>query len=934
MTYQVTTSRDATIAGKLSETDLEDPQKKALVELLKLDTTQPKDEFLRNFRQLKTDNPFVNELCQRNAGHGNWGAIKYTLFVRDGGRAERYKAIINQLKEGKRADDQSSYFGKNIQNKKSICQKIETVKDEFLTQSYPDENNDNFKKDSKTYTDLCNFQDNVNYKKTNQILPLSIQNFEHTAKDIFTEFVKINPQYSSINPRNESSPSEINVEKKKIIDLKKELCTNLEINYDSSVTIFQNNGTINSKVGEAIKQQQHDFATSVQALYRMHHAKLTVNKLRTQKQIKEVETRISTILEKEGSELIASNVKSYFKNFLKIEPVDEGSINSSSPICIGDTDGSTGRAILAAIQAGMISFKGQNDLDDLAIVLSWEYRLRNDFRGFQESPVVRTALDRLAANAQYHKCTTPLIFIGDVSFDRLSNNMVADKSIREKLKEHGARFIKGNHDDYDEVSLYNEEQSGRYGQNNIPRIEWKDHEKKVFENAYYDSNKKCLYLHNGIQLDRYKPNLIVTAFGEFKVSEIENLEALVTKINQSEATNFTNFRPDDKGMADLLEHNLFKNIRIVHGHNGYHNTDYRNVTNINSRDEGGLSPVAYRIGPAVVPILTEPYELNNEESTAIDIKISEFKHGFTNNMKSYINNWEDSENRSDYSNDYKYAQNVKEHLLGGGTKPESNKLMQCKFLSGERGTNYAKLLFNPTTHKLDPESCTMTTFKNCYIAGDSGFSTDLFAETRLLPIVNLVPPDNDAAKNENPCGIQPLLDTLDSYSSNFTNELNSLAGIVQNDVEKLYHARYKQIPQDNPNSKIVFACHQGMNRSFLYASQYELRIHFQELKENKPILFKSLQRNEAKAREYIHWFTSKLRSDLLYPWGQQNGLGGYMCPGDEENNQLSITSGMKVLNNMKDVIEIEPLYNRIEAIHIEEQTHYLDFDMKSVSSYE
>ena len=169
MTYQITTTRNTAIATKLSETTLDEPQKNALVELLKLDTVQPNNEFLRNFRQLKADNPLVNELCQRNAGRGNWGAIKYTLFVRDAGRAERYKAIINQLKEGRPADEQPSYFGNNIKNKKSICQKIETLKNEFLTQSYHDENNDDFKKDRRTYLELCNFQDNVGYKKPNQI---------------------------------------------------------------------------------------------------------------------------------------------------------------------------------------------------------------------------------------------------------------------------------------------------------------------------------------------------------------------------------------------------------------------------------------------------------------------------------------------------------------------------------------------------------------------------------------------------------------------------------------------------------------------------------------------------------------------------------------------------------------------------------------------
>ena len=154
MTYQIRTSRDTIIATKLSSPKLSDSDAEALAELLKLDTGQPNNDFLRDFRQLKDGNPLVNELCQRNAGRGNWGAIKYTLFVRDAGRAERYKAIINQLKDGRRSDKLASYFGDNVENKNSVCNKIETIKNDYLTKSYPNENIDNFKKDSKAYTEL------------------------------------------------------------------------------------------------------------------------------------------------------------------------------------------------------------------------------------------------------------------------------------------------------------------------------------------------------------------------------------------------------------------------------------------------------------------------------------------------------------------------------------------------------------------------------------------------------------------------------------------------------------------------------------------------------------------------------------------------------------------------------------------------------------
>ena len=269
MPYQIRRSRNNIATSILSDTaGFNEQQLNGLSNLLKINTSLPNADFLREFRQLKTDHPIINYLCQPNTGGLFWRKGISYFFKTETQRAERYKTIVHQLKQGA-TTEHISYFGNNRQNKNSVCNKIETIKNEYLTKSYPNENNDNFKKDNRTYLELCNFQNNVDYKKPIQVLPATIQNLDSTSKDIFTEFVKINPQYSSITSENESSSSEINVENKKFIDLKKELCANLQINNKSSVTIFQNNGTINAEVGEAIKQQQQQqqqqAATKIQA---------------------------------------------------------------------------------------------------------------------------------------------------------------------------------------------------------------------------------------------------------------------------------------------------------------------------------------------------------------------------------------------------------------------------------------------------------------------------------------------------------------------------------------------------------------------------------------------------------------------------------------------------------------------------------------------
>ena len=277
MPYQISSSRNNNAVAILSNTAGLNQHLDGLSALLQINTDLPNDEFLTQFRAFKVQYHIINDLCQPDTGGLFWRKGISYFFKTDTQRAERYKTIVRQLKQGETTGN-ISYFGDNHQNKNSVCNKIETIKNEYLTKSYPNENNDNFKKDNRTYLELCNFQNNVDYKKPIQVLPATIQNLDSSSKDIFTEFVKINPQYSSITSENESSSNEINVEKIKIIDLKKGLCANLQINNNaSSVTIFLdngNNGTITPAVGEAIKQQQQQqqqqAATKIQNNFRRH----------------------------------------------------------------------------------------------------------------------------------------------------------------------------------------------------------------------------------------------------------------------------------------------------------------------------------------------------------------------------------------------------------------------------------------------------------------------------------------------------------------------------------------------------------------------------------------------------------------------------------------------------------------------------------------
>ena len=87
-------SRNLRIQHRIADAAAKDVT--ALTELLKIDTSLDTTDFLSKFRNLKTQYPFINDLCQRK---GFFGSIGY-FFRGDDYRAGRYKIIVEQLKVG------------------------------------------------------------------------------------------------------------------------------------------------------------------------------------------------------------------------------------------------------------------------------------------------------------------------------------------------------------------------------------------------------------------------------------------------------------------------------------------------------------------------------------------------------------------------------------------------------------------------------------------------------------------------------------------------------------------------------------------------------------------------------------------------------------------------------------------------------------------
>ena len=270
MPYALSNSRNLQIANSITNAANKDdkgPEVNALTELLKIDTKQSNADFLIQFRELKNTHPFVNDLCQRR---GFLGSITYA-FRWDDYRAERYKAIIDQLKKAiidqlkqcsyidQDHNNKISYFGTAANLKKSVCEKVEEIKNGYLAKTYTSTEDQSYKKDKKVFEELKNFNENVGFKPSKAI-STDIQTKDDNDMFIWNEFVKANPEYSSLSPNNQDNV-EFNINGTSVQDLKQEVLKKL--NLPENTKLFTEEGNLDESVGKAIKQLQA--VTKIQA---------------------------------------------------------------------------------------------------------------------------------------------------------------------------------------------------------------------------------------------------------------------------------------------------------------------------------------------------------------------------------------------------------------------------------------------------------------------------------------------------------------------------------------------------------------------------------------------------------------------------------------------------------------------------------------------
>lgn len=210
-----------------------------------------------------------------------------------------------------------------------------------------------------------------------------------------------------------------------------------------------------------------------------------------------------------------ADTRNYVESLLDIPALDKPAVSRAHPEVIagGDGDGSAVRAIMLAIQAGVIRIKSARGRALVCQLLKAEARAVRERHGpnfvaYQENEEYRAALRELKNHLDFRRGVTELIFVGDVCHDRFSLDKDVECWLREQLAAMGVITLFGNHDDHrvtQEYQLKADPSAGKmstYGDfawSTKKLKDWIAHEKKVFRHAYFSKSTNILFTHQGLR---------------------------------------------------------------------------------------------------------------------------------------------------------------------------------------------------------------------------------------------------------------------------------------------------------------------------------------------------------------------------------------------------------------------------------------------------
>lgn len=257
----------------------------------------------------------------------------------------------------------------------------------------------------------------------------------------------------------------------------------------------------------------------------------------------------------------------------------------------GDMDGGMARAVISGVRAGIIKVPADHQ-DQLCHLLVLEAKSIRNVDGeslarYQADEAVGKRQARLLDSLRFEEVRAgSAVWIGDIIFDRLTNNLPVMDRLMRKLHRHGATLIMGNHENYYKPGGCTSSTWAclAWSRKDYPKSEFDALMDDVFVKAHYEPSNGLFYTHNGVRAAQGS-DALTTAFGTLNGYGAMSPEQIAQWIRSQpiDHREFTNFRPSDAAMEYTELMAGADRIRQVHGHNSCFNVTYDWVVALNPR---------------------------------------------------------------------------------------------------------------------------------------------------------------------------------------------------------------------------------------------------------------------------------------------------------------------------------------------------------------
>ncbi len=250
-------------------------------------------------------------------------------------------------------------------------------------------------------------------------------------------------------------------------------------------------------------------------------------------------------------------------------------VGVTRPVTIfGDMDGGLARTVLSGMRAGMVSVPPghREDLCSLLVLEAESARHANgqSLKTYQASREIETIQGRLVGSLHFQQVERgSVVWLGDIVFDRLTNNIPAMAKLLRALRENGAVIITGNHEWYYKPAGCTNVVWGCLAESRA-RYTAEDHQRllaDVFVAAHYDPADHLLHTHTGVKAKA--DGSLSTSAGDVAGYRDKTPPELAAWLNRQpyDWSAMTNFRPSDAAMEFTEVFGGNQRVSLVHGHN-------------------------------------------------------------------------------------------------------------------------------------------------------------------------------------------------------------------------------------------------------------------------------------------------------------------------------------------------------------------------------